>query len=160
VPLLDSLSAIARQAFPIIQRGVREGLSANALGRVLAEGGLGIRRQTLLDIVRAEKGVQVAGAALRFLRETAIPNPLRLPEALTTIRRLYSFMVEVRGIAGDTGERISQFITVTSNTLLTKREIQELALEAVERGGERYDFEPDESLLVGGLRAGPAGTLS
>jgi hypothetical protein len=160
LPLLDTLSAIARQAFPFIVRGVREGLSSNAIGRLLSESGFGIRRQTLLDLVRAQKGVQTAGAALRFLRQNAIPNPNRLPEALTTIRRAFSFTVEVRGRSLETDERVTQHVTVTTDRLLTRREIEELAGEAVERAGDRYGFEQEEAVLIGGLKAGPRGTLS
>lgn len=157
--ILDTLSRTARTAFPIIQRGVREGLSANAIQDVLSGRGLGIRRQTLLDLVRLERGVQETINVLRFIHPGSRPNPDRLPEALTKIRRSFSFNVEVRARRLDTGEPFSQFVTVSTDRLLTRQQIEAQAIRAVERSPDRYGLEAEEALVSTGVRAGPLGTF-
>jgi hypothetical protein len=158
VAFLDTLSATARQAYPIIQRGVREGLSSRALDSLIREGlGSSIRRQTLLDIIRDVRNIFDVGAQLRFLNQESRPNPARLPEALTKIRREFSFTVEVRGIFGPTGLSTIQNVTITSDTLLTRREMEEAAIEAVEEGSDRYQLDIVSAIPIQGLRAGSSG---
>jgi hypothetical protein len=159
IPLLATLSATARAAYPIIKGGVARGLSANAIQGVLRAQSLGIRRQTLLDIIRAENNIERAQAALRYVGLNRIPNPNRLPQALTRLRRRYSFVVEIAGRAIETGESILQNVTVSLDTVLTRGEIERLAEEAVLSNMQTYGLEIDRATLTSGLQAGIAGTL-
>lgn len=158
-PFLASLSRTARMAYPIVQKGIAEGQSSREITRVLQDAGLGIRRQALLELIRLEKDVQVRGSQLRYMRPDAIPNPARLPEALTRLRRPFSFTVEVRGTRADTGEPWKQHVTITTDRLLSRGTLEDMGLEAAERGSDRYAMRPETSVLIGGLRAGPLGTL-
>ncbi len=159
VPFLLTLSARARAASPLIRRGVREGVSSRALTRILQEAGLGIRRQTLLGIMRAVQGEVAIGPVLSALGVDRRPNPFRLPPALTKIRRAFSFAVRVRGAESDTGLEVERFVTVTSDTVPTRREIEALAEQAIESDLDRYKLIVADVLLVGGLRAGAPGLL-
>jgi hypothetical protein len=159
LPLLLGLSKAARTAYPLIKGGVARGMTANAIGRSIKAAGLKIRRQTLLDVVRAEKGVERAGAALRFLGLNRLPNINRLPSAITRIRRRFSFTVQVTGRLLETGEQIIQNITVSTNTIFTRRETERIAQDAVSGEVQRYGLEVVSALLIGGLRAGEAGVL-
>jgi hypothetical protein len=114
----------------------------------------------LSAIVAKEREIQRLGSALRFLNRDSTPNPFRLPEALTTLRRAFSFTVEVRGFLVDTGERVTQNVTVTSSTLLTRAAMEELAIEAVTSGAERYGMEVESAIPIRGTRAGALGTFS
>ena len=158
-PFLLRLSLRARTASPIIRRGVREGVSSRALTVILQNAGLGIRRQTLLDIMRLMEGEAAIGPVLSALGINRRPNPLRLPPAITKIRRAFSFRVRVRGSIEDTGEPTERFITVTSDTLLTRGEIEAIADEAIEADRGRYNLVVSDLLLVGGVRAGAPGLL-
>lgn len=159
-PLIAGLTRAARLALPFIERGVREGLSSRAIERAIRDGGLSApRRQVLLDTMRALKGVEDAGKALKFLRQDARPDPSRLPEALTTIRRQYSFTVEVRGTLISTGEDFVQHVTVTSDSLLTRAEMEEAAVEAVDQGQERYGIKVSSALPIKGIKAGKGGVF-
>lgn len=161
LPLLAGLSAAARQALPIIQSGVSKGLSSRTINAVIKTAfGKGIRRQTLLDIMRAETGMERAGALLRFVLPRNRPNILRLPPALTRIRRQFSFVIQVTGQIIDTGESILQNITVSTDTILTRGELERLAETAVTSEQERYGFTVESSLLIRGMRAGDQGTLT
>lgn len=159
IPFLAGLSLRARRASPIIRRGVREGVSSRQLTSILQKAGLGIRRQTLLDIMRLVEGEAAIGPVLSALGINRRPNPLRLPPAITKIRRAFSFTVRVRGLETDTGAALEQFVTVTSDTLLTRGEIEALAEQAVERAVDRYNLSLSDTLLMGGVRAGAPGLL-
>lgn len=157
--LLDTLSRSARTAYPFIQRGVREGLSANSIQASLQAAGIGIRRQALLDVIRAESGAQLASSALRFAKPETFPNPARLGEALTKIRRQFSFTVEVRGTLGSTGEGFIQHVTVSTDRLLTRQAIEDAAQAMVEDEQERYGIDVGSVVLTGGLRSGSLGVF-
>ena len=156
---LTRQSLRARRAWPIIQRGVREGISSRALTGVLQRAGLGIRRQTLLDIMRLAEGEFAIAPVLSALGLDRRPNPLRLPPAITKIRRAFSFTVRVLGADSDTGLEIEQFVTVSTDTLLTRGEIEALAEQAIESDLSRYKIIVSEFLLTGGVRAGIPGLL-
>ncbi len=158
-PFLAGLSARARRASPMIRRGVREGISSRQLTSILQKAGLGIRRQTLLDIMRLMEGEAAIAPVLSALGINSFPNPLRLPPALTKIRRAFSFTVRASGLDADTGAAAEQFVTVTSDTLLTRGEIEALAEQAIESGRDRYKIIQSSFLLVGGVRSGAPGLL-
>ena len=161
LPLITSLNAAARRAFPIIQAGVKQGMSSRAINESIKTAfGVGIRRQTLLDIMRAETGIERAGAALRFISPRNMPNPRRLPQAVTRIRRHYSFVVRVTGHLIDTGLPVIQNVTVALDTLLTRGEIERMAENMVAEGRDRYMLIIESSLLVKGVQSGELGTLT
>lgn len=159
IPLLAGVSSRARRAYPIIQRAVREGVSANQTQFLLQRNGLGIRRQVLLDLRRAAQGIEAARPALRNLGRSRLPNPARLPEAVTKIRRAFSFQLEVSGQSLTTGERMTRFVTVATDTLLTRAALEDLAGRTVAGDTDAYEFDLDSVQLTGGLRAGAFGTI-
>jgi len=157
--VLSALSASARLAYPAIVRGVREGLSLNRLQAALQEANLGIRRATLLSLMQRERALVSAGESMRFLPRAARPDPARLPEALTILRRQFSFTVELRGRSLQTGERTTQHVTVASDRLLTRAEIEDVAERFGQQGGERYGMEVERVLFVKAMKAGAGGVL-
>lgn len=158
-PLLETLSAAARFAYPFISRGVREGLSANAIGRALTAQGAGIRRADLLTLYRRESEIWTHGQNLRYLNLTAKPNVGNLPEALTTIRRQYSYVVELRGRSLSDGSSVIRNVTVSTDKLLTRGEAEEIATLYAEEGRKEYGIDVDRVLLTSVLKAGAAGTI-
>lgn len=159
LPFLARQSARARRASPLVRRGVREGVSSRQIMGILQKAGLGIRRQTLLDMMRLIEGEVAIGPVLSALGINRRPNPFRLPPAITKIRRAFSFTVRVRGLETDTGISSEQFIQVTTDTLLTRGEIEALAQQAIEADMNRYKLSVSDVLLIGGTRAGAPGTL-
>lgn len=158
-PLLSTLTGRARQAFPIIQRGVREGLSANQIQTLLQTADLGIRRQSLLDIVRGVRGIEVAGSQLRFLNRAFTPDPRRIPEALTVLRRAFSFTVRMLGVDVSTGESVERFVNVSLDRPRSRSSIEQTALDFSQPEPEQYGLAITEILLVSAVKAGPPGTL-
>jgi len=157
-PFLASLNPRERTAYPFIRQGVREGLSSRQIMTVLQEHlGAGLRRQRLLELMRLETLEVNTGATLRYLRLDSTPNPARLPDALTRIRRNYSFDVEVRGSLLDTGEPYTRYVTVTTDDLMTRGSLEAAGMDAVEIEVGRYGMTAESALLVGGRRAGSQG---
>lgn len=160
IPFLSTLNALARQAYPLIKAGVAQGLSSRAIDVVLKSAfGKSIRRSTLLEVMRRESGVERIASQLKFLRLDRLPNPLRLPPAITRLRRQYSFLVEVTGHLIDTGEIIKQHITIATDTLRTRQELQNLAINTIEGEKERYGIDIIGAQLISGKRAGDMGIL-
>lgn len=157
IPLLSSLSAGARTAWPIIQRGVREGLSTRAIGRSLSAGGMGIRTQTLHRLATAERTIWQHGQSLKFLTKSSLPNVGRLPVALSKIRRQFSYTVELRGRSPLTGQSLLQHVTIATDQNMTREALESLASEMGVEGKKRYGLVVDQSVLVGGVKAGDLG---
>lgn len=158
-PLISTLSKAARAALPIIQRGVREGLSGNSILSALRASGMGIRRQVLLDIIRAERGIISAGKHLSSIRLGFVPDPRRLPDALTKMRRSFSFTVRIRGTDISTGASIEQNISVALDRPLTRSQIESIAVDFIDADFDRYGIDIFDVTLIRGVQAGQLGTL-
>ena len=158
LPYLFTLSSRARIAYPIIQRGVRSGLSSRSIATELTSGGIGIRRSDLLGIMRRERDIIKHGLNLRFLPLDRAPNPERLPEALTRLRRKYSYEISIRGTVSNVNLPYTPAVTVASSKLLTRRQAEALGLEAAIAGSDRYNIVIESVLLTNVLQAGPFGT--
>jgi len=134
-------------------------LSGNAIDRVLKSQGLGIRRQTLLDLVKTERQLIAHSNNMKHLPFNRKPNPAKLPTAITRQRREYSYVVRVRGTIPGTAALREQHITISSSELLTRGEAENLAAEI---GAGEYDsgqMEVDSVQLQSIQKAGFAGTL-
>ena len=158
-PFIATLTGRARAAYPIIQSGVAQNLSANAIEVSLRAAGVGIRRQTLLDMVRRIRGVETTGAQLQFVGLNRTPDPRRIPEALTKLRRAFSFRVRLRGTDIATGDPFERFVNVALDHPLTRAEIEQIGTSFIFADPERYQIALDEVLLVNGVKSGALGTL-
>jgi len=159
ISFLAALNKTARVAYPIVKRGVREGLSGREIAAVLKRTNLGIRTQTLFEIIRREKNILSKGAQLKFLGRNAMPNPARLPEALTVIRRRYAFILKVTGTIAQTGESLIRNITVSTDSLMTRGQLEDIGHMIMEDDAGAYPFEIDFITLQSGIKQGELGTL-
>jgi len=160
LPLAFSLNRLQRAALPIIRGGVAKGLSSRIINTIIGSAlGSGINRNLLLKIIRAEKGIKATTPKLKFLRLTDFPNANTLPESITRQARKFRFIVEVRGTLIDTGESIVQNITVSTDTVLTRGEIESIAENFVVEGDERYGIDVNNVVLITGEQAGKAGLI-
>ncbi|HXK37160.1 MAG: hypothetical protein A2V70_19440 [Planctomycetes bacterium RBG_13_63_9] len=113
----------------------------------------------LFGAVRELRSLSNAGAHVATLADNARPDPGRLPFALTDLRRQYSFLVEVEGRSIKTGGILRQHVTVSTDRLLTREQMEDAAIEAVETDEDRYGLEDIEATAVFGMRAQPGRTL-
>lgn len=151
-PWLSSLPQSSRIAYPIVQRGVAEGLSSRRIADALSQGGVGIRRQSLLDMMRLERGIQATGALFQHISKDFAPAPDRLPFALHPISNAFSYVVKVGGSLIATGQRFEGYVTVTSDKSLAPGLIESAAEDATTRKGTEYEMEVDQVTIVRGVR--------
>lgn len=123
-------------------------MSTTVLQRELSAAGLGVRRTDLLDAVRSIRGVEAAADRLKSVRSDLRPDPQRMPIARTRQLREYSFRVRVQGIHPETGERQSRYFQVATDDLMTRAEIEEIALDYSVDTEVYAPFEPDQVDLV------------
>lgn len=151
-PWLSSLPRSSRIAYPIVQRGVAEGFSSRRLADALAKGGIGIRRQSLLDMMRLERGIQATGGLFQKIGRDFAPAPERLPFALHGISNAFSYVVKVEGSLLATGQRFEGYVTVSSDRSLSRQDIESAAEDATTRKGTEYEMEVDQVTIVRGVR--------
>lgn len=157
--IVSGMGQAARNALPIIRSGINQGLGADNLFQRLRTRFPGLRRHEVRTIARAQRVIQAAAADLRFVNRNLRPDPSRLSPALTTLRRQFSFRVRVRGVDITTGEIRDSFVTITTDKVLTRGEIEDTADRFISQEPDRYGLGFSEVQLLEGVRAGPAGTL-
>lgn len=158
-PLLSLLGAAARLAYPYLRGAVRAGISSRRVIRTLQTLGLGVRRQTVLNIMRADRSIMEFGRRLRFLRMDASPSVRRIPFALTKLSRRFSFLLDVSGFDVETQEAVIKRITISSSKTLPRGVLQNTAIEIVEGGKSRYGITTTGALLVEATQAGDEGLI-
>src|SRR5215831_9112763 len=95
--LIEGLAAGARKALPFITEAVEKGLSPTAVGRALEAAGFVVRRQQMLDIVRALRDKELTRPYIQSVRDDLVINPARLARPLTKTLRRFSFLVKLTG---------------------------------------------------------------
>ncbi len=146
------LSPSAARALPFIESGLARGLSSTALQSELSAAGLGVRRTDLLEAIRSIKGMEVAADRLKSVRYDYTVDPSKLPFAVTRQLREYSFRVKVSGLNPLSGAYEDRFYNISSNDLMTRGEIEEVALTHSTNTDNYSAFEPDNAELVSASR--------
>lgn len=129
--LLDELLPSARAALPFVQSMVEQGLTSTDIQAALSEAGLGVRRTDLLSLIRGIKGIEESRTYLESVRDDFRPDPSRLPNPIVNTLRTYSFQVSLNGRDSETGELRTERVTISTNSLLTAREIKDMALSLI-----------------------------
>lgn len=154
------LSFGLRRAMPFIERGIALKLSGNAINRALIDSGIGIQRQNLLDYIRWVKGEEPKKAAIRSLRRDLKPNADRIREAITRIRRNYSYKVEYSGLNPQSGEYETRWINIATDMRLSPMQAESIAEDTIEADRDNYPIQIDKVFVVDIVKAGTAGTLT
>lgn len=154
LPLLSEMSKATRVAYPFIEQMAATQLSANKILAHLSDAGLGIARTTGLAIIRALREQQPQRDYSLSLNYDVLPNPLRLTVTLTDTLRRYSYTVKIVGTHSITGERMEQFVTISSHDLLTKNAAIDVATGYLEGAPGNYNIEPD-SYQVTAIKRNP-----
>ena len=124
---IDILSVDARTALPYIESLTAQGIGANEVLRQVTAAGFKIQRSLGLQAVRMAKGIELSRDYLSSLKLNVQPNPARFPTALTEIRRNYSYSVRITGFDTYTGQTGSRYVTVSTNSVLTKQQALDMA---------------------------------
>ena len=153
------LTAGARAAVPFIQSGVARGLSGNRIIAELKAAGTSARRSDVLTIARTIRGERSAGLRVANIRPDFRPDPSRIPVAASpTMKREFTFKVRVDGLGPD-GSGVRKGIMVTTDRLLTRREIEDRAREMLDDEDKDYGIEWQSLLIESAFRRGGAFTI-
>ncbi len=150
---LDALSKSERLAYPFTYAGLRQGQSASETLKQFRAGGGRIRTQSFYNLFRFVQDLVDRGSRVRFLNRTATPRRESLPEIGTRQLREYSFRVEVRGLAPRREEDEGYFVTVSSSTLMSRGEIEEMAESIMSTSYQDAQSGSYEYVLVHGQRS-------
>lgn len=148
----QSLSRSALRNLPFIEAAVARGISSTALQTALTQAGRGMRRTDLLTAIRRVRGIDRAQPALRSVRRDRLPDPVRIPIAATNIRRQFSFRMRIRGTDMRTGERVDRFVTITSDTVLSRDQLERDVEDLLDTERENYQLEPDSITLMDAVK--------
>ena len=150
---LSVLSAAARRALPLIEKGVAQGLSGNAIESLLKGTEYAVRRIELQRAVRAVKGIIDPPYSIKNVRHDRLPDPSRIPEAITKQRRQYAVRTKITGVNSITGAQQSSYITLSFDDMITRNELEDFALELAESDTPSGNFIVEEILLETATRA-------
>lgn len=150
---VESTVKATRRAFSGIRGAVTQGVAPKVLEKTLERAGIPVPEPTLTKVIETERRRRAAGARLKNLGRNRRPNPTRLPLSLTPIARAYAFLVEVRGTAVSTGETVQRWITISTDQLLTRGEIEDQAQAIVEGDADTYGLTDIVVTVSEGMRA-------
>lgn len=154
---LSTLSRSARAIYPIARRGAREGLSIESIGKAARAAGFRIANDSLREMVHRVREMDTRGRPSPFESPTRVPSAGMFAEAVSKIRKQYSYTVEIRGLSE--GEEVIRHFTIASNERLPNADAIEAARGMLDSSSHYVsdDFEESGAFVVGRLKAGPAG---
>lgn len=148
-----------RASVPIIRSAVARGITARETTLLLRGEGFRVRARDVESLFRSFARERATGAILSRLRRSFRPNPLALPESVTKIRRQFSFLVRITGFDRILGQTATRHVSVATDTLLTRGEIEDIAGSLTFQEDSFPDFIPSSLTLVEGRRSGEQGTI-
>ncbi len=143
----------ARSVYGAVRGAVARGVSDTAIGGILRRTGIDIPAGVADQVIAKERRRRAQGAALQFLARRRTPNPDRLPLSLTPIARRYAFLVRISGVDVDTGEDITKFVTISSDELMSREDIERRAEQFLEDDPEKYKIRNAQFQLFEGMKS-------
>ena len=111
-----------------------------------------LRKTDFLRLYREYAGIEMRHRELRSVGRNRIPSErLYSPRPLFTGRRYHS-VCKVIGYHKDTGERVERFFTLSHDTLMKRKEIEERLLELVKAREGNYPVKWERAVLWEGYR--------
>ena len=153
---LAGFPATARAAFPIIRRGVAEGLSSSVIEQRVRDAGLQISRsRSIVPIRKALIKLEAQGRGVRFVSPANTINVKRLPPAITAMSKQYRYRLAYSGIDPN-GRFVEGFTSyVTDDGNLTPQTIKDRMLNSMRENPEMYPLDNiDIQVEFGEQRAG------
>jgi len=145
----SALSRATRANYAFISQGVAQGLTQKQINTALITAtGKGIRKQDLLAGMRVAGGVQREGRAIQNVRLDRRPSYARFPtfQPITSNKK-YLIQYEIRTGDPVTGERGVKYITVGTDSLLTRAELDTAAMDAYEAGQREQRYGANQMLV-------------
>lgn len=116
------------ETIEFIKKAAETTKSATEILESLKAQGLGIRRQTGLQVISyLRENTIPARSYIASVNLTKLPTISRLPLSLTNQLRNFAYKALLTGVNSLTGEEQTRSITVSSSQLLTKQEALDIA---------------------------------
>jgi len=141
--LIDSLTAGVREAFPFIKSLSESSLSANKIIEEVRSAGMAVQRSDALKLIRTLRENEIVSKYIKSVRNDFMPNPERFATAVTDIIRNYSYEVRINGTHAKTRERVTKWVTISTNVVLSKDQVMGYAGDIAEgetESGQVIDF--------------------
>lgn len=153
---LQTLPKTARAAYPIIRRGVAEGLSSRVIEQRVRQAGLQISRsRSILPMMRYIKILEGQGRGVRFVSPSNTINAKRLPPAINAMNTQYRYRLALNQRQGNQVLPYKIVTVSTDNPNLTPQMIKDQALSIVNDNPQNYPVDGLEvALEFGEQRAG------
>ncbi len=103
-----------------------------------------------LEIVRRVKELEKKTALYKYIRKGFLPDPSRIPTALTSILRKYSYKLSYIGVT-ETGERITKHVTISTDNLITPNAAIEIGKGYLADLPDAYGIEGYEAVDIAGM---------
>lgn len=149
-------------ALPYVHAGLNAGLSANRIGSILSDAGLGVRRSTLLGVVNVLRTSYGYPPYISSSQAGLYPPASSFQFAFGRYQKQYNVIVTVNLRDPLTGEETESNLTLSSDRLLTLDEIDNLVLEyapstVYQPGGETdlIGFSESTSYAIDAVRVAP-----
>lgn len=141
VRFVQGLTPSARLAIPFIDQGVRAGLSLRDIYNYVAEGGLNITRDQVLSLGRQGRSARAAAAYQNSLAPDILPDPARFTAAQNLLSRNYVYHVRVDAIFNETGAAGIQYVSISTDTLLTNSDLAEAVDNIIQTSPTDYNMQ-------------------
>jgi hypothetical protein len=134
-------------------------LSSRRIAESLIAQGLGMKRQTLLDIMRYFNGKEKAANTIKYTRKDRLPRASSLPEAIGKLRRNFSFVVGYEGYDIRSNEKINGFITLSRDKMAAPGTLESEARKYLEDEEHQKYLMLNRVWFESGVKAGKQGVL-
>jgi len=141
--VLEGLSKQGTRVYGFLESGVKQGLSGRKILSILREQGLGYRESTFYKDLRIIKSSLGTWRGMENIRRDARISEEYYRTAKSPLSTRYQTVFEIVGRHKETGEIRTFHSTVGHDTLLSRRELEEYALEGWGEGQDPSDdYEP------------------
>jgi hypothetical protein len=150
MPLLLDLLGFdeeVRNSAQYIEKMVEEDVGSQEIYETLRDAGLGKRKQTVLEAIRAVRGKVISRPYVSSLGLDNLPDPARFGKAIFPQSKRYSYRVKLSGINDLEEEPDTQYISIVTDKVITKREAINTAYDYMEIGGSVYNFTPKSAVV-------------
>jgi hypothetical protein len=130
VMLSRVLNAAQREAFNYFQGSVSRGIGVNATLAAYKDIGGAIRRSSALDLYRMITGQEKAADYFSHLKREAIPDVRNIPIVRWAIKGNYYYNMELSCTNTTTGNTFTRNLTVSSDYLMRRSDMEDEAISA------------------------------
>lgn len=132
--LIEGFTANTRLAVPYLQSLARTTRTQSSIFAELRSAGLKFRDSEARVVIRAERAAMQGANVINALTRSTPIQPDLMTEAITPIRKNFSHVIKVTGTDLFTGAPVNQWVTVSTNNVLSRAEVFDAAQQAIEFG--------------------------